>query len=202
MKAVPILPGQKKSMENLKEILAAHNAWLKDEGGSKADLRWADLYEAYLYGANLREADLREADLRGANLRGADLRGADLRGAYLYEADLREADLREADLRGADLYEADLRGADLREADLYNCAGILSAQSPTSARVSYFHPESDYIQSGCRKTNLAGFKAAVAETYPNIESQARRGYEAIIALFEVYAVTENVTVKMGNQSNV
>ena len=34
--------------------------------------------------------------------------------------------------------------------------------------------------------NLEGFKAAVAETYPDTESDARRGYEAIIQLFEVY----------------
>ena len=78
--------------------------------------------------------------------------------------------------------------ADLSEADLSGVAGCLSAQSPTSCRVTFFHPESDYVQSGCRKTDLAGFKAAVAETYPDTESKARRGYEAIISLFEVYAV--------------
>ena len=42
----------------LDSILAAHEEWLKGEGGERADLREA----------NLREADLREADLRGADI--------------------------------------------------------------------------------------------------------------------------------------
>ena len=57
------------NQEELNKILESHKKWLNnEEGGIKADLRWADLY-----GANLREADLREADLYGANLREANL---------------------------------------------------------------------------------------------------------------------------------
>ena len=41
--------------------------WLEDEGGARANLRWA-----YLRDADLRDADLIRANLRGANLRGAE----------------------------------------------------------------------------------------------------------------------------------
>ena len=74
--------------DELKTILEQHQLWLEDNGGERADLRWA----------NLRSADLRWADLRWANLRSANLQGADLQGA-----DLRGADLRGADLQGANL---------------------------------------------------------------------------------------------------
>ena len=82
----------------LQEILKNHILWLKENGGERAKLQYANLRGAYL-----RDADLRGANLRGAYLRDADLRGANLRGAYLRDADLRGADLRDADLRGADL---------------------------------------------------------------------------------------------------
>ena len=132
----------------LEKILQNHKLWLNNNGGEKANMRWADLrkadlrkadlrkadlreadlrkadlreanlYEADLRGANLREANLCRANMRWANLRGADLRWADLRWADLRGANMRKADLREADLRGADLRWADLREADLRWADL------------------------------------------------------------------------------------
>jgi len=85
----------------LDNIVAKHGKWLRNEGGSCANLR----------GANLRGADLRDAYLSGANLRGADLRDAYLSGAYLSGANLRGANLRGADLRGANLRGADLSGA-------------------------------------------------------------------------------------------
>ena len=57
------------TQEELNEILEKHRKWLNDEeGGERADLRWADL----------RWADLSGADLSRANLSGADLSGADL----------------------------------------------------------------------------------------------------------------------------
>ena len=62
--------------EQLAEILAKHQAWLRDEdGGESADLRSADL----------RYADLRYADLSYADLSSADLRAADL--SFLHSAD-------------------------------------------------------------------------------------------------------------------
>ena len=116
------------SIEELNDILKQHDLWLKNDGGVKADLKWADLKwsnlkwanlsGADLIGANLIGADLSEADLSGAYLSGAYLRGADLSGANLIGANLRGADLRGANLRGANLRGANLRGADLSEADL------------------------------------------------------------------------------------
>ena len=54
--------------EKLAEILENHKKWLANDGGFRADLRWANLIEA-----NLSEANLSEADLRWANLSGSDL---------------------------------------------------------------------------------------------------------------------------------
>ena len=101
--------------QELKNLLEKHRKWIYGEdGGERADLRYADL----------RCANLRDADLRCANLRDADLYGADLRCANLRDADLRCANLRDADLYGADLYGADLRDADLYGANLYGAENI------------------------------------------------------------------------------
>ncbi len=172
----------------LDQILAAHKLWVETdhEQGERADLSGADLSGADLRGADLIRANLSGADLSGANLSGANLSEADLSEADLSEANLSEANLYKADLYKANLREANLYKADLSEADLYLCTDILLAQSPSSGRITYYHPDSDYIQIGCRKTNLEGFKTAVAETYPDTASAARRGYDAIIELFEVY----------------
>ena len=56
----------------LEEILKAHKAWTRGDGGERA----------YMRGADLRGAYLRGADLRGAYLSGADLREAD--GIYMF----------------------------------------------------------------------------------------------------------------------
>ena len=93
----------------IKQVLDLHKKWLNNEqGGEKADLRWANLSETDLRGANLSETDL-----RGANLREADLRVANLSWASLSGADLRETDLRGADLSWANLSRVNLRGANL-----------------------------------------------------------------------------------------
>jgi hypothetical protein len=113
--------------EELKKILEAHELWLQNQRGARADLieadlSGADLSGADLSGADLGGADLGEADLSGADLSGADLSGADLREANLSGADLSGANLRGADLGGACLGGADLSGADLRGADLdFSC---------------------------------------------------------------------------------
>ena len=105
--------------EQLAELLAKHKAWLNNEdGGERADLRYADLRSADLRSANLCSANLRSADLRFANLRSADLCSANLRSADLRSADLRYANLRSADLCFANLRSADLSYADLSYADL------------------------------------------------------------------------------------
>jgi hypothetical protein len=85
--------------EEIKKVLELHKKWLNNEqGGERANLRWADLSCANLSGAKLSRADMRETTLRLADLRWADLR---------------ETTLRLADLRGTNLTRADLRGADL-----------------------------------------------------------------------------------------
>ena len=69
--------------DELKTILEQHKLWLEDNGGERADLRWADLRGADLQGANLRRADLQRANLQCADLRWANLQLADLQGADL-----------------------------------------------------------------------------------------------------------------------
>ena len=62
--------------DQLRDILEEHSKWLRNDGGSRADLRGANLRSADLLGADLRGANLRYARLLGANLQGANLRGA------------------------------------------------------------------------------------------------------------------------------
>lgn len=72
----------------LDNIVAEHGKWLRNEGGSRANLSYANLYDANLRGADLRGANLAYTNLSGTNLSGADLTGADLCGANLREANL------------------------------------------------------------------------------------------------------------------
>ena len=52
------------TQEKLNEIIASHGKWLKCEnGGERADLRYANLRYADLYNANLCNANLSGADL-------------------------------------------------------------------------------------------------------------------------------------------
>lgn len=53
---------------DLKKILDEHLLWLNGEGGSRADLRFANLRDADLSGADLSFANLSDADLRGASM--------------------------------------------------------------------------------------------------------------------------------------
>ena len=55
--------------KQLDDILKAHEKWLLNEGGERADLSSADLRSADLRSANLSFADLSFANLRSANLR-------------------------------------------------------------------------------------------------------------------------------------
>ena len=72
------------SKEELSLILDKHAKWLKDEdGGEKADLRYADLSYADLSFANLRYTNLSYTNLRYANLNYADLSAANLSAADL-----------------------------------------------------------------------------------------------------------------------
>jgi hypothetical protein len=96
----------------LKTILDAHQAWLRNEpGGKRANLSGADLVDANLTDANLSGANLTDANLTGvylerANLSGADLSGANLTGVHLERANLTDANLYVAcadHVKGADI---------------------------------------------------------------------------------------------------
>ena len=53
------------TQEELDEILRLHGMWVRgEEGGKRADLRWANLTDANLARADLSKADLSKADLR------------------------------------------------------------------------------------------------------------------------------------------
>jgi hypothetical protein len=113
------------TVDELKAILAEHAKWIRNEGGtcanlSRADLSRADLSRADLSRANLSGANLSGADLSRANLSDANLSRADLSRANLSRADLSRANLSDANLYGADLSRANLSRADLSRADLYD----------------------------------------------------------------------------------
>ncbi len=57
--------------DELSEILSRHAAWVKGEGGERADLSGTNLSDANLSGANLSGVNLTGADLSRANLTGA-----------------------------------------------------------------------------------------------------------------------------------
>ena len=111
---------KKYTKEELKQILLAHEEWLKSDGGkgARANLSGAGLYRANLSGANLSGANLSGANLYRANLSWANLSGANLSGTDLYRANLYGADLSWANLSGANLYGAGLSGASLSGANL------------------------------------------------------------------------------------
>jgi uncharacterized protein YjbI with pentapeptide repeats len=93
--------------EELTEILRKHVLWLESQdGGERANLRYANLTSADLSSANLRSANLTSADLSSANLTSADLTSADLSYANLTSADLSSANLSSANLSSANLTSA------------------------------------------------------------------------------------------------
>ena len=77
--------------KELQKVLEKHSLWLRNEGGERANLSYADLSGANLSGANLSYANLSNADLSGANLSDADLSGANLSYANLSGANLSDA---------------------------------------------------------------------------------------------------------------
>lgn len=54
--------------DELKVVLDAHSAWIRADGGERANLHGAYLHDANLSYANLSYADLHDANLHGANL--------------------------------------------------------------------------------------------------------------------------------------
>ena len=144
--------------EKLKEIIAAHGRWLKDEpGGERADLR----------NANLRGANLGGADLRNTNLCGANLRGANLGDANLYGADLRNTDLCGANLDGAKILQIGPIGS--RKAYTIFCVN------------------ENIVQCGCwnnyKGGSLDDFAERVRAQYPDENNPYRKEYERAIDYF-------------------
>ena len=135
--------------EEIKKIVDNHKQWLKNEGGEKADLSYADLR-----GANLRRADLR----------GADLCYADLRGASLVDANLRGVDLHGADLFGADLSYADLRDTYFRWAKNFF---LLPVQDPRGHAFAHAVNSDDgwLIVAGCRRFTIERAKSHWGDSY-------------------------------------
>ena len=114
------------SAEKLKDILAAHERWLRSDrkrrrprGFFKADLRKRNLRNAKLAGAFIPKANLEGADLHGVDLQGATLSRTVLKNANLFHANLRYCNLHNADLTDAKALTADqLAGGDLTGAKL------------------------------------------------------------------------------------
>jgi hypothetical protein len=136
-------------MLDLQKVLESHAAWLRGEGGERANL-----YGANLRGANLRGANLYGADLYGANLTEANLTRANLRDANLYGANLRGANLYGANLTRAKLYGANLYGADLWGA-IGNGKEICSIQAPKYP-VAF---TAQVMQIGCQRWTLAEWES-------------------------------------------
>ena len=124
------------SNTGLTTIIENHGAWLRKEGGRRADLYRAEMPGSALNGVNLTYASLLYANLTEANLSGAVLCCADLQSANLTRAKLQGADLRYADLRGADLRYADLSEANLVDALLTDA--LLDAATLDDARLPDF----------------------------------------------------------------
>lgn len=121
-------PQDQAEIEAVKVALRDHQAWIRREGGGRADLSFRDLSGLDLRGADLSGAALAGVNLAGAKLMAVDLTRADLFGADLEGADLTGATLLAADLRGANLHRAALTdtvltGADLRPGTLMSDGG-------------------------------------------------------------------------------
>jgi len=102
------------------DILDAHEAWVRGDGGRQANFRGANLSCT----KKLRCANLARAVFTDMDLRSADLTGACLEGARFIRSDLSDADLSHALLAGAHLshcvlVEADLTGAELPRARIF-----------------------------------------------------------------------------------
>jgi uncharacterized protein YjbI with pentapeptide repeats len=136
--------------ELLAEIFFEHKKWLRDDGGKRADLSYADLSRANLSGADLSRANLSRADLSGANLSGADLSYANLSGTDLSRANLSGANLSYANLSGTDLSGANLSRANLSRANLSRAD--LSRANLSYADLSY----ADLSYADLSGTDLSG----------------------------------------------
>ncbi|EGP9802857.1 pentapeptide repeat-containing protein [Listeria monocytogenes] len=144
--------------EELDIILENHGKWLRNEGGEKADLSYA----------NLRFANLRLADLSYANLRLADLSIADL--SY--------ANLRLADLRFADLSNANLSWVNWQHVEGLTVICVQVDTTRKNNQITYIK-ELDIWITGCFQGTLDELKASVEQTHKDNEKLRKRYYRVI-----------------------
>ena len=129
--------------EELATMLESHAKWLRNEGGTRADLSSADLSSAYLSGAYLSHANLSHANLSHANLSGANLSGANLS---------------HANLSGADLSRAVHAWAQVAFRGHGECGRMLTA-------VIYKDGDDPVYQCGCFSGSLSELKAYIKDGY-------------------------------------
>ncbi|EAD1954457.1 pentapeptide repeat-containing protein [Listeria monocytogenes] len=149
--------------EELDIILENHEKWLRDEGGERADLSYADLSNADLRHADLSNADLREADLREVNL------------SY---ADLREADLRHADLREVNLSYANLNWVNWQDVRGLTVVAVQVDTTRKNNQITYIK-ELDIWTTGCFQGTLEELRNAVNEIHADNQRLKARYERAI-----------------------
>src|SRR5689334_4419494 len=119
-----IVSGANVELDQLKAILVAHRAWLRNKrGGRRADLSLKTLRDLKLPNLQLPRAKLTgvqliNCDLSHAKVNECDFFAANLAGTKFVGADCRDSDFRGANLMGADFSEAQLSGTDFREGSL------------------------------------------------------------------------------------
>ncbi|OFG40355.1 pentapeptide repeat-containing protein [Listeria monocytogenes] len=134
-------------------ILENHGKWLRNEGGKKADLSYANLR-----GANLSNADLSNANLRGANLSNADL-------SY-------------ANLRGADLSYAYLNWVNWQQVEGLTVICVQVDTTRNNNQIAYIK-ELHIWTTGCFQGKLYKLKASIEKTHGDNEKLRKRYYRVI-----------------------
>lgn len=154
------------TQEKLKEIIASHSKWLRDENdGEKADLSNADL----------SCINLNHTDLRGANLYGANLYGANLCGANLCATNLSNSIFDNVNLSTTSLSKT-----------YYQIVRIGSREATTTYCV-----EDDNVRCGCwnnyRGGTLEKFKKRVESVYgENGARPNKKYYDQYMAAIEFF----------------
>ena len=150
--------GEKKTaitQQELDRMLRAHELYVAQRGGLRAQLAHKNLD-----GLILANRNLEEADFSGASLVGASLYGSNLHRAILYCADLRNCDLRmtkliRADLRGASFKGARLGNAELDNADLRSGMMMYMGATDVSLAGHSADPDSRGSENGVDFSNCS-----------------------------------------------
>lgn len=132
--------GQRKTLNELLEIVKSHGLWLTSGGqqGVQADLT----------NANLESADLSGANLNGARMSGANLTKATMSGTFLNDADLSGAQFFETTFLGL-AENINLHDASLMRSKM---GGILKKANLSRARIT----ATDFSSAVMTAANLSG----------------------------------------------